>query len=118
MLVPLRVDGATNEWCIVEFQGEMVPNDGAEMADVDIGGLWYDGGVPTMRIGNHIVTGKVAKLPKPFAILEKHGETTEPMSDDDGDSSSTETETPVEYNVVGIARTRVIFAARPKPVLT
>jgi chromosome transmission fidelity protein 8 len=81
MIVPVRVDGAANEWCIVELQGELIPNDGADMKDVAIGSLWYENGVPTMRIGNHIVAGKVAKLPKPFAVLERHAPDTRTSAD-------------------------------------
>jgi len=71
MIVSVKVEGAKNEWCIVELQGALIPHDGVEMEDAEIGALSYDKGVPTLRIGNHILTGKVAKLPKPFAILEK-----------------------------------------------
>ncbi|GLE01133.1 hypothetical protein PINS_up009963 [Pythium insidiosum] len=137
MIVPIRVDGAKNEWCIVEFQGQMIPNEGEDMANVEIGSLWYDDGVPTMRVGNHIVTGKVSKLPKPFAILEKlaltcndttdaampaasEGDDDEQSASDGGASQSTDasnTPSQTEYNIVGIARSRVIFNARPKPIL-
>ncbi|KAF1318256.1 Chromosome transmission fidelity protein 8, partial [Globisporangium splendens] len=71
MLLPVCVDGASNEWSIVELQGNLVVDDNGVMTDVDIGTLRYVDGVPTLRIGNHILTGKVTALPKPFAILQK-----------------------------------------------
>lgn len=55
----------------MELQGNLVVDDDGAMANVDIGTLRYVNGVPTIRIGNHILAGKVAKLPKPFAILQK-----------------------------------------------
>lgn len=89
MLMPVCVDGASNEWSIVELQGNLVVDDDAAMTGVDIGTLRYVDGVPTIRIGNHILTGKVVKLPKPFAILQKDvdghvEETSEDASDDAG----------------------------------
>lgn len=58
----------------MELQGNLVIDDDSALADVDIGTLRYVDGVPTIRIGNHILAGKVAKLPKPFAILQKNAE--------------------------------------------
>ncbi|KAJ0407268.1 hypothetical protein P43SY_008043 [Pythium insidiosum] len=136
MIVPICVEGAKNEWCIVEFQGQMIPNDGDDMANVEIGSLWYDDGVPTMRIGNHIVTGKVAKLPKPFAILEKRALTHDGTRDAEmpliterervADASNANTSLAngapeahrqTEYNIVGIARSRIIFNDREAPLM-
>ncbi|KAF1322189.1 Chromosome transmission fidelity protein 8, partial [Globisporangium splendens] len=128
MLLPVCVDGVSNEWSIVELQGNLVVDDNGVMTDVDIGTLRYVDGVPTLRIGNHILTGKVTALPKPFAILQKdipesavrsaaasgnggEGGTNESNSD------TTAKDAQMQYEVVGIARTRVIFNSRPKPVL-
>ncbi|KAJ0411400.1 hypothetical protein ATCC90586_004386 [Pythium insidiosum] len=136
MIVPICVEGAKNEWCIVEFQGQMIPNDGDDMANVEIGSLWYDDGVPTMRIGNHIVTGKVAKLSKPFAIMEKRALTHDGTRDTEmpliterervADASNAnaslangapEAHRQTEYNIVGIARSRIIFNDREAPLM-
>ncbi|GAB9465262.1 Chromosome transmission fidelity protein 8 [Globisporangium polare] len=124
MLVPVCVDGASKEWSIVELQGNLVVDDDGAMANVDIGTLRYVNGVPTIRIGNHILAGKVAKLPKPFAILQKDDGAVSAAVKDvrlQGaralDAEMTESDTPMRYEVVGIARTRVIFNTRPKPVL-
>ncbi|KAF1792391.1 Chromosome transmission fidelity protein 8 [Phytophthora cactorum] len=86
MLVPVVVDAAAKEW-----SGEI-----------------------TLRIGNHVLAGKVAKLPKPFAILQKDGGSDgDVVMLEDGNDAAGQT----KYEVVGIARTRVVFASRPKPVL-
>jgi hypothetical protein len=71
MLVPVCVDAAANEWSLVEFQGELVGED--SLAGVEVGSLRFPagGGAPTLRVGNHILTGKVAPLAKPFAVLHK-----------------------------------------------
>ncbi|KAL4118611.1 hypothetical protein PRIC2_010936 [Phytophthora ramorum] len=110
MLVPVVVDAASKEWSLLEFQGDLLPSDSAEtpdLRDLDVGTLRYgQAGVITLRIGNHVLAGKVTKLPKPLAILQKG---------DVHDKSQESRET--KYEVVGIARTRVMFAARPKPVL-
>uniref|UniRef100_K3X789 Chromosome transmission fidelity protein 8 n=1 Tax=Globisporangium ultimum (strain ATCC 200006 / CBS 805.95 / DAOM BR144) TaxID=431595 RepID=K3X789_GLOUD len=127
MLLPVCVDGASNEWSIVELQGNLVVDDNGAMTDVDIGTLRYVDGVPTIRIGNHILTGKVAALPKPFAILQKdvregavrsvgaNDGGKDNASDDNADAAAKDAQ--MQYEVVGIARTRVIFNSRPKPVL-
>lgn len=92
MLVPVCVDGASKEWSIVELQGNLLVDDDGAMANVDIGTLRYTNGVPTIRIGNHILSGKVAKLPKPFAILQKDGAAQDgprlQNADDSGDAGT------------------------------
>ncbi|KAG2783792.1 hypothetical protein JG687_00001529 [Phytophthora cactorum] len=118
MLVPVVVDAAAKEWSFLEFQGDLIPADGAEKPDLrglDVGTLRYGhGGEITLRIGNHVLAGKVAKLPKPFAILQKDGGSDgDVVMTEDGNDAAGQT----KYEVVGIARTRVVFASRPKPVL-
>ncbi|TDH72354.1 hypothetical protein CCR75_000778 [Bremia lactucae] len=119
MIVPIKVDAAAKEWSVLEFQGDLLPSDSANtlsLRGIDVGTLRYgDGGEITLRIGNHILSGKVAKLAKPFAILQKD------CGNGDGDvvmtDATMEVATQVKYEVVGIARTRVLFDSRPKPVL-
>ncbi|KAI9916598.1 hypothetical protein PsorP6_017007 [Peronosclerospora sorghi] len=110
MQIPIVVDMAASEWSLLEFQGDLITSTGVNLSDlqgVDVGTLRFgEDGDLTLRIGNHILLGKVTKLPQPFAILQK-------QDPDDNDRSSTST----AYEIVGVARTRVIFASRPKPVL-
>jgi chromosome transmission fidelity protein 8 len=69
MIIPLRVDEAKNDWSLIEFQGDIIAEN--DMKDVHIGNLTYVDGVPILRIGNHVLNGKIAKLPKSFAIMKK-----------------------------------------------
>ncbi|RLN97714.1 hypothetical protein BBJ28_00007798 [Nothophytophthora sp. Chile5] len=133
MLVPVCVDAAAKEWSLLEFQGDVIAGAGSNPADMrglDIGTLRFgEGGEITLRIGNHILAGKVAKLAKPFAILQQHkqreGASVEPDVDVDMEQASAQSDSgdasgasdQVRYEVVGVARTRVIFGSRPKPVL-
>ncbi|OQR83745.1 chromosome transmission fidelity protein 8-like isoform X2 [Achlya hypogyna] len=104
MRIPLRVSSSADgkaEWSIVELQGELISE---TKASLDLGQLEYKKGVPTLLIGNHLLEGKITKLVKPMAIMRKEG------SKDDGPGTA--------YTVVGIARKKLIFNTRPKPVLT
>ncbi|KAL3672814.1 hypothetical protein V7S43_002103 [Phytophthora oleae] len=120
MLVPVEVDAAAKEWSMLEFQGDLLPGDGAEtpdLRDVDVGTLRYgQEGEITLRIGNHVLAGKVAKLPKPFAILQKVSADGN-VEFEEVEDNEIEKAGQTKYEVVGIARTRVVFASRPKPVL-
>ncbi|CEG42637.1 Uncharacterized conserved protein [Plasmopara halstedii] len=118
MLVPVEVDAAAKEWSMLEFQGDIIPvkeNEKYDLRGLDIGSLRYThNGEITLRIGNHVLAGKVTKLLKPFAILQKN------YSSDDREielaSGNDNGTLQIKYKVVGIARTRVVFASRPKPV--
>ncbi|GMF18889.1 unnamed protein product [Phytophthora lilii] len=113
MLVPVVVDAAAREWSLLEFQGDLLPAETTDLRGLDVGTLRYGhAGDITLRIGNHVLAGKVAKLPKPFAILQKEGGADgDVVMEADADAAGT------TYEVVGIAHTRVVFASRPKPVL-
>eukprot|EP00644_Phytophthora_capsici_P007845 jgi/Phyca11/20385/fgenesh1_pg.PHYCAscaffold_63_\ len=106
MLVPVEVDAATKEWSMLEFQGDLLPGDGAETPDlknVDVGTLRYgEEGEITLRIGNHVLAGKVTKLPKPFAVLQKVGAKGDVVV---GEVEDNEVEAvgQTKYEVVGIA---------------
>ncbi|GMF34707.1 unnamed protein product [Phytophthora fragariaefolia] len=110
MLVPVEVDAAAREWSLLEFQGDLLPAEASDLRGLDVGTLRYGHGGKdiTLRIGNHVLAGKVAKLPKPFAILQRHGAE---------HAAETQETKQTKYEVVGIARTRVVFTSRPKPVL-
>lgn len=119
MLVPVEVNAAAREWSLLELQGDLIPVDSAETPDLsglDVGTLRYGHkGEITLRIGNHVLAGKVTTLPKPFAIMQRD------CSCDNNDMEMTrdrdDAAVQMKYEVVGIARTRVVFASRPKPVL-
>ncbi|ETW02234.1 hypothetical protein H310_05793 [Aphanomyces invadans] len=93
------------EWSILELQGELIAD---SKASLKLGQLQYQKGVPTLLIGTHLLEGKVVKLPKPMAIMRKKAKE---VSADDTDTTST------AYTVVGIARKKLVFNSRPKPVV-
>ncbi|KAG6621405.1 chromosome transmission fidelity protein 8 [Phytophthora cinnamomi] len=117
MLVPVVVDAAAREWSLLEFQGDLLPAETPDLRGLDVGTLRYGHGGKeiTLRIGNHVLAGKVATLPKPFAILHKDGGDAVVAGRQDEQDEQDATQT--KYEVVGIARTRVVFTSRPKPVL-
>ncbi|KAE8883569.1 hypothetical protein PF005_g1821 [Phytophthora fragariae] len=117
MLVPVVVDATAREWSLLEFQGDILPAETPDLRGLDVGTLRYGhgGNEITLRIGNHVLAGKVAKLPTPFAILQKDGGDAFVAGEDKEQSNAGSKQT--EYEVVGIARTRVVFTSRPKPVL-
>ncbi|KAF0690213.1 Aste57867_18404 [Aphanomyces stellatus] len=111
MRIPIeytRADGA-EEWSILELQGELVCD---SKASLTLGKLQYQKGVPTLLIGNHLLEGKTVKLGKPMAIMRKRSKTSAPRDGDVEESKSDEA-----YTVVGIARKKLVFGTRPKPVL-
>ncbi|KAF0731087.1 hypothetical protein Ae201684P_011701 [Aphanomyces euteiches] len=89
------------EWSIVELQGELICE---SKASLPLGKLQYQKGVPTLLIGTHLLEGKVVKLGKPMAIMRK-------KAIDDNSTEQTKA-----YTVVGIARKKLVFSTRPKPV--
>jgi chromosome transmission fidelity protein 8 len=63
---------------------------------------------PTLMIGHHLLEGKVATLPKPYAVLWRSASPSE-------DESMEESATP-SWDVVAIVKRKIIFSKRPMPV--
>ena len=88
-------------WIILELQGfiEVEPN--SFESEVSLGNLQInkDNGNAHLTIGNHLLEGKLVKLQKPFAIMEK-----------------VNTEKGVQYEVVSVAKEKYLFKTRPKPI--
>lgn len=68
-----------------------------------------------MIIGHHLLTGKVTKLEKPFAVISKGSDCAHPAVD----AMETDTSHPgdTEYTVVAMIRKKVVFKVRPKPIV-
>ena len=61
-----------------------------------------------MTIGNHLLHGKIVKLEKPFAVLEKQ---VGPLSTSD---SPTNLET--KYIIKGTITHKILFSSRPRVI--
>jgi len=68
--------------------------------------LTYDQTKPTIRLGHHLLEGKVVSLSKPLAVLK-----TTPRIDE-------ETGSPVSFDIVAIIRKKLVFSKRPSPIVT
>ena len=109
-----------DEWGIIELQGELETRDQVPFDSMHIGDLYFNKkGIPQMIIGHHLLTGKVEKLDKPYAVLKKH--TSELESDsmdwDQADSEQLESRS-TEYMVVAMVTRKILFKNRPKPIIT
>ena len=90
--IPLvRVGEELNEYAIIELQGEVKSKQGV-FDDLSIGPLKFDGDHATLIIGNHLLRGKVHKLKKPLAVLERAAV--------DG------------IPIIGVVRSKVVFSER------
>lgn len=63
------------KWTIVELQGELEVRNGADNNSFNgryFGDLHFDASnTPILILGHHILQGKIQKLDKPFAVIEK-----------------------------------------------
>ncbi|GBG33852.1 Chromosome transmission fidelity protein 8-like [Hondaea fermentalgiana] len=78
-----------------------------------LGELTFDNGVPILEIGVHRLEGKIVKIPKPFAVIERiedHNSAANNIEDSD--------QLPVtKFAVRGIIRQKILFKTRPKPLV-
>lgn len=102
MLIKLEsTDSAKNEWCLLEFQGEIVGDlIGNELGKIIV----KDEGRAEMEIGQHFLEGSVVSLKLPFLVMQKNS-----ASNDDAEGTRS---IPIE----GYVRKKIIFKTRPKPI--
>ncbi|XP_074042837.1 chromosome transmission fidelity protein 8 homolog [Leptinotarsa decemlineata] len=103
MAIIIRVpsEGASEEWAIIELQGDIKSHTDSNFEGKYIGDLHFTkSGTPLLIIGHHLMYGKEAKLEKPFALLQKKRK-----------------EDNTEYLVKSIIRNKIIFKTRPKPIV-
>lgn len=121
MLVKLNTTGSSaNEWCILEFQGDMVGElTGNTLGEIEI---LDDGTKAEMTIGQHFLEGTVITLKLPFLVVEKedgsHGLGTSSTA---APSTSTDRPTAAEgvsmgLDIQGYVTKKIIFKQRPKPI--
>ena len=104
------------KWTIVELQGKLEVRNGTQDGRFDgryFGDLHFDASnTPILILGHHILQGKIIKLDKPFAVIEKEDK---------------------QFNVKGkiliyaehfltyfiaLVKEKIIFKSRPKPIIT
>ncbi|KAJ8927585.1 hypothetical protein NQ314_019930 [Rhamnusium bicolor] len=94
-------EGLSDEWAIIELQGDIKSHSDSSFEGKFIGDLHFTkSGTPILIIGHHLMYGKEAKLEKPFALLEKK------KRDDN-----------TEYLVKSVIKNKIIFKTRPKPIV-
>ena len=102
MLIKLDSSTANNEWCLLEFQGEIVGDlTGSELGRIVV----KDDGRAEMEIGQHFLEGSVVSLKLPYLIIQKN-------SSHSDEAKSDVPSIPIE----GYVRKKIIFKTRPKPI--
>lgn len=92
----------SNEWAIIELQGDLKSHSNSSFDGQFIGDLHYSKtGTPILIIGHHLLYGKEVVLEKPLALLEK------------GQNEELHT----EYKVKCIIKKKLLFKTRPKPIV-
>ncbi|CAB3383022.1 Hypothetical predicted protein [Cloeon dipterum] len=92
-------------WSMIELQGDLQSNEkAAPFHGKIIGDLHYNlEGEPMLIIGHHVLTGRIAKLEKPLAILKKK------QKEDEFEVT--------EYEVQGMVVQKLLFSERPRPIV-
>ncbi|RZC38892.1 Ctf8 domain containing protein, partial [Asbolus verrucosus] len=92
-------EGISNDWAILELQGDLKSQSESSFEGKFIGDLHFTKtSTPVLIIGHHLMFGKEMKMDKPFALLEKKS---------DGENT--------EYIVKTIVTKKILFKTRPKP---
>lgn len=95
-------DGVSNEWAIIELQGDLKSHTHSKYDAKFIGDLHFTKtGTPILIIGHHLLYGKEASLDKPLALLQKQHNVEENT----------------EYFVKTIITKKILFKIRPKPIV-
>lgn len=116
-----------DEWGLVELQEKLETREDLGFDGLHIGDLHFDEkGTPQLIIGHHLLTGKVSRLERPFAVLQKvagvrrtDGPEDVDMRDASGDSRSAAAgkAQSTEYLAKVFVRRKIIFKVRPKPIV-
>ncbi|KAJ7094280.1 Ctf8-domain-containing protein [Mycena epipterygia] len=118
-----------DELVLIELQGELeveCTSDSARDGRL-VGRLAIDeaGKRPTLRIGHHLLEGKVAPLPKPLAVLQRVPDGDPDAMDCDADADAdadgsqgagAETST-VSWDAIAIVKRKIVFSKRPMPIV-
>ena len=75
-----------------------------------------------MRIGYHLLEGKIVNLSKPLAVMKKKAPASEiPVRetegmDIDGDNPTNGLRGACEYDIVAVVKRKILFSKRPMPI--
>jgi hypothetical protein len=108
-VVKVKSEGTPDEWCILEFQGELRGSAPNEL----IGQVYVKGKDADMVIGQHQFKGKVVDLPRAFMVIEKENSELEDAEKSTDDVNTTSRN---DMAVLGIVRRKILFNQRPKPL--
>ncbi|KAF7327991.1 hypothetical protein MKEN_00379700 [Mycena kentingensis (nom. inval.)] len=109
-----------SEILLVELQGSLEV-EAAKPSDRDgklVGKLGIDaaGKTATLRIGHHLLEGRVTQLAKPLAVLHRPNPTEDAMQvDGDGEQPREENET--GWDAVAVIKRKIVFSKRPTPIV-
>ena len=117
IVVSMPVD--TNQWGLVELQGQIETRDQVPFNDMHIGDLHFNSnGVPSLIVGHHLLTGKIQSMEKPFAILKKRYTNQDTNSNKSALQVHNNDIHDTEYEIVALITKKIIFNNRPKPIIT
>ncbi|KAL1696821.1 Ctf8-domain-containing protein [Schizophyllum commune] len=122
-----------NEVVLVELQGalEVESREARERDGRLIGrfGIDENGTRATLFIGHHLLEGKVAQMPKPFAVMQRKsvpaprrstlsgGEGNEDAMDLDAPAEDTSAQEDVSWEIVAVVKRKIVFSKRPMPIV-
>ncbi|KAF9000654.1 chromosome transmission fidelity protein 8 [Cyathus striatus] len=107
-----------DEVVLVELQGilDVECNHPSERNGQFVGKLALDEGLtkPTLRIGHHLLEGKIATLAKPLAILQRpNAPPKDPHEAPLDEHMEGQTESRPTWAIIGVVKKKIIFSKRP-----
>eukprot|EP01038_Epipyxis_sp_PR26KG_P010535 gene10535-14153_t len=123
MIIQIQNNNNEFEWCILEFQGEIVGDIAGELlGQIQIS----QDGKAEMDIGQHFLEGSVVTLKMPFLVVEKsvfitgddHSNNNNNNNNNNSNENISLTEVPLnnKLTIEGVVRKKIIFKTRPKPI--
>ncbi|KAL1711670.1 Ctf8-domain-containing protein [Schizophyllum commune] len=122
-----------NEVVLVELQGalEVESREARERDGRLIGrfGIDENGTRATLFIGHHLLEGKVAQMPKPFAVMHRKSAPAPRRSalvDEDRGDDAMDLDAPaddasaqenVSWEIIAVVKRKIVFSKRPMPIV-
>ncbi|GJE94578.1 Ctf8-domain-containing protein [Phanerochaete sordida] len=117
-LPPTFAQYGTDEVVLVELQGALEVEGSSEGQFVGKLTVDSDSKKPTLRIGHHLLEGKLVNLNKPFAVMHKQARPEDVEQESDRNSPfATESSTPPQWDIIAVVKRKMVFAKRPMPIV-